>query len=576
MPRWTPLLALSAALAPGLARADDPAPAGRLTLATERVVVFKDGHGLFVKRASGTADAAGRVFTTEVPDTAVLGTFWAVADEGRILAMEAGWTERREVREKEVPCLTVLELLRANLGREVTLGLTREGAAALAGTVAEVLDLSPEPTPPTESPAGPAGEFVRPLEPQGGAVVLLGTADGQVALPVAEVRTVTGSALVTKRTRREEVTTREKRLSFDLGPAAAGNEAHLRVLYFRPGVRWIPTYRLAGDLQAEGNLALQAEILNEAEDFDGAAVDLVVGVPHFRFQDAVSPLVLEGAVRQVLAQQERDLLGQQWANNRLSNDFAVAAPPDATGGILDLAPDLAAAQGHDLFVYGVPRLAMRRGSRTTVPLWQAKAPLRHLYTYEVSLQRDARSGSRLDPEETGERASPLRLSRNEVWHQVEIPNGTEVPWTTGSALLLKGDLPLVQDILVYTPRGGRALLPVTAAVDVRGTYAEEETGRKPDALRWDGHMYTLVTKRASITVTNHKREPASLRVTLSGGGRARAASDGATVVLDDYRPDDWRSGNFGPVNNHSTATWEFTVEPSATRTVTLDFEFFVR
>jgi hypothetical protein len=36
-----------------------PVAAGELTLSTERVVVFKDGYALFVKRATGTADERG-------------------------------------------------------------------------------------------------------------------------------------------------------------------------------------------------------------------------------------------------------------------------------------------------------------------------------------------------------------------------------------------------------------------------------------------------------------------------------------------------------------------------------------
>ena len=40
------------------------------------------------------ADAEGRVFTEEVPDAAVLGTFWASSADGKILGMHAGWRER--------------------------------------------------------------------------------------------------------------------------------------------------------------------------------------------------------------------------------------------------------------------------------------------------------------------------------------------------------------------------------------------------------------------------------------------------------------------------------------------------
>ncbi len=87
------------------------APADRLALATERVVVFKDGYALFVKSGKATADAAGRVFTSTIPEAAVLGCVWATGENRKILALRAGWDERRVVREREEPCLSTLDLL---------------------------------------------------------------------------------------------------------------------------------------------------------------------------------------------------------------------------------------------------------------------------------------------------------------------------------------------------------------------------------------------------------------------------------------------------------------------------------
>src|ERR1043165_6289683 len=74
--------------------------ASQLELSTERVIIFKDGYGLIVKNGKATADAQGKVFTPQVPESAILGSFWAMSDAQKLLAMEAGWEEKREVREK--------------------------------------------------------------------------------------------------------------------------------------------------------------------------------------------------------------------------------------------------------------------------------------------------------------------------------------------------------------------------------------------------------------------------------------------------------------------------------------------
>src|SRR5258706_5778165 len=110
----------------GLRAAEKPAhaAASELQLSTERVIIFKDGYGLIVKNGKATADARGKVFTPQVPESAILGSFWAISDGQKLLAMEAGWDEKREVREKRTACITISGLLRANVGRRITLTLS--------------------------------------------------------------------------------------------------------------------------------------------------------------------------------------------------------------------------------------------------------------------------------------------------------------------------------------------------------------------------------------------------------------------------------------------------------------------
>src|SRR5437879_3735338 len=77
------LMCAIASAAPLTQSATAPAtrPAAELEFRTERVVVFKDGHGLIVKSGTAVADADGRALTFDVPDAAVLGCFWAVGED---------------------------------------------------------------------------------------------------------------------------------------------------------------------------------------------------------------------------------------------------------------------------------------------------------------------------------------------------------------------------------------------------------------------------------------------------------------------------------------------------------------
>jgi hypothetical protein len=455
--------------------------------------------------------------------------------------MRAGWVERKSTRRRTTPCLTTLDLLRANVGRAATLGLTREGAANVIGTILEVLETPPPPEPaPPARPTGPAGTTVREAPRLGGQIVVVQEERQRTALPVAEVRTVTGADLKTTIDREEEVVERTKRLAIDLGRGAAGRPATVRLLYFGEGIRWIPTYRVGGALVDDADIALQGEVLNEAEDLAGVALDLVVGVPSFRFKDVASPLTLEGALQATLRQAAPQLAQQ--VENRLSNVFfgneegsVTVAEPGAGG--LDAAPELATEAHQDLFVYGVGTASLATGERATFPLWQSTAALRHLYTMDVRVVRNPRSGEHAYRSAKSaairDVAAVSRESSSPVWHELELANASTVPWTTGAALLLKGDVPLGQNLLTYTSAGGRTLLPMTVAVDLRGTWTEQELDRKGNVLAWSGVQYSQVLKKGSVTLTSRRKEPSLVRVTVGLGGRVERASHGGAIVLND-------------------------------------------
>jgi hypothetical protein len=161
------------------------------------------------------------------------------------------------------------------------------------------------------------------------------------------------------------------------------------------------------------------------------------------------------------------------------------------------------------------------------------------------------------------------MVRNDVWHQLEVPNGTETPWTTGSVLLLQGDLPLAQELLGYTARGATALVPVTVAVDVQGSYEQREVERRRSAVTIAGYSYALVRRQVDLRVVNRRAERADVRITVRAGGRATTASEGGRIRLDAERSTpEW--------DNRSTIEWDASVEPGATAAFTCEVEFLVR
>lgn len=573
-----------------------------LDLKTERVIIFKDGYALVLKRGVAVTDGSGEIYTNEVPDAAVLGSFWATPKEGRMTAMVASRVEEKEAKDKQVPCTQTIEILKANLGNKCSVQLPDE--SVLSGVIQDVL---------THETSAPMTEAiratfesslssrlssvrpltVRPSSPPStksvsgitGTHFVLRTEKGDVLLSASDIQRLTVDKMVTKLARTVTSTKQTKRLTFHF--AEAGKRRELLIAYFRPGLRWIPTYRinLSENKKKEkiADIAMQAELLNEAEDLIDTPIDIVVGVPNFRFRAIPSPMILEQTLRNALQQAAPQIMGQ-FANNGLSNalftqragEFRRNTPqranqPESTA--VQLPDELTTAAAQELFVYSLNGLTLRKGERAAIPVFTTQAPYRNIHTWNMHVKRNdiatAPSGSGVQ--------SPLVLSKNEVWRQIEMTNTTGVPWTTGAAMIMQGNQPLAQELLTYTSPKAVCRVPVTVAIDIRGSFSEQETGRQLKAMTWNSHYYAKIDQRAAIALHNHKPETADVEVTLRFGGRADKASHDGNVTLMPYRADDWERYRGDPaVNNSSTVSWRVTLKPGETFQPTVDYHFYTR
>ncbi len=372
----------------------------------------------------------------------------------------------------------------------------------------------------------------------------------------------------------------EKSLELQFGPETAGRDMAATMLYFAPGIRWIPAYRIALGDKDKADMKMQAEILNEAEDLNDAEIDLVIGVPNFRFKDIVSPMSLEATLRNALRQAAPQLMSQSMSNVIMSQSLGdmraqagEAALPSTAGSTPSIPLELAGEQAHDLFVYRIGKFALRSGERAAVPVISASVPFRHLYTWEVRLTR---SGTEAVPGDN-QYTSPARLLKNEVWHQIELTNTTDVPWTTGAVIIMDDHLPIAQELLTYTSKGAKVQVPLTIAVDIRGTYAEEETNRELKAIRFDGHDYIRISKKGTLRIANHKEESAELIVKCDFGGNATRVSDEGRVSVGDFDPEDWKELRGGGVlNGHSTIHWDLVLKPKETKELTCEYFYYSR
>ncbi len=566
----------------GLA-ADDSA---RLKLKTDKVIVFKDGYGMFIHSGTAVCDGNGEIYLDEVPDSAVLGSFWATSDDGAPISMKAGYGTLTNTIEKSAVCTRQIEILIENKGKECTLSVENK---TYTGKIREVLTregsrlIQPVEYSSFSLDAGRYSNMPRPailsLVEQQGTHFVLTTEQGDVLLPVDSIKTLTIKNMTMTRNDVVTETVSKKRLTLRFD--SPGKKKKISIVYFRPGLRWIPTYRinLTEGAKKIAKLSLQAELLNEAEDLNDVPVDIVVGVPNFRFRSVVSPMILEKVLKDTLAQAAPQIMGGQAFSNAMFSQRAGEFRGDArsddegAGGAIALPPELTTGGAQDLFIYSLPKLTFKVGDRMAVHISDSEVPYRDVYTWEVTLKKPdiatAPSGAGV--------TSPLALGKNEVWHQVELENTTRIPWTTGAAMLMQGNQPLAQELMTYTSPGGIVRVPVTVSVDTRGTASESETNRTLNALSWEGHSYAKITDEVKLLLTNRKKEALDFEITFRFGGKAEAVTDAGKVVIAPFNGADWENYRGSPaVNNSSVVSWKSRVEPGKTFEPKVTYHYFAR
>lgn len=612
-----PLIVLMVSSSLATVAVPDELSTSELELKTQRVIVFKDGYCLVIKEGIATTDEAGVVFTDEVPDAAILGSFWAVPESGTLQSIIAGWQTTEADIEKQVNCTTVIEIVKANLGKQCTF---EQGDEKFSGRLLKVLsndDLEEldftDAMSDTESSLGRLSRQSSArltldahslgtlpsttLSSVSGAHFLLQTETGDVMIATDSIRNLTIEDMTSTHTLTATRKSRHKRLAMKF--ADVNTDVKINLMYFRPDVRWIPTYRVnltdapfakPGTEQtnqhgiATGNktaeLIMQGEILNEAEDFTDVPFHVVVGVPNFRFRTTPSPMVLESTLQNALSQAAPDIMGNSGQNmNYLSNAIytqrASEFPGEFASGdevrtAIELPAELNAKAGNDLFVYELTPMSLKKGERAQVPILRTNVAYRDIYTWEIDVPHSETYQA------MEESSSPLALSENKVWRQIELINDTNIPWTTGAAMFVDGYQALAQELLTYTSAGGVCRVPVTVSVDIRGKIEDSETRRETNALRWRNNDYMRVNGKIESQLTNNKREPVNVEVRLRFGGKSTSTLPVGTITHHAYRAADWVNGQGDAINNSTLVQWESKIEPGESFTPVIEYEFFMR
>jgi hypothetical protein len=330
----------------------------------------------------------------------------------------------------------------------------------------------------------------------------------------------------------------------------------LGMAYLRKGITWIPDYTLKVLDDNTAELTLRGTVVNEAEDLIHTDVHLVVGVPHFVHSEFMAPLAVGQVIRAIGTAITPQGVGTQImsraalvSNNGMSSQFNMPGTmeqpaPTEDGnlaGALGNLPQLGGAAATDYTVYTKKDLTLRCGEKAIVTLFTQKIKYSHIYRWSLP---------------------------DKITHSLVMHNQTDTAWTTGPCLAISAGQPLSEDLLQYTPKGGKGELPVASAVNIAEEKSEREIDRKLNAHSpaRDFNL-DLVTLEGKLQLRNYEKQSVEMVIINRIVGKPTSAESGGVVAVD--------SSRLQLMDRAGSITWTIKLDPGEEKTLSYKYEKYV-
>jgi hypothetical protein len=554
----TKVIALLAALL-GVAAVAAAAPAEPRTAADlpiKEVTVFKDGHAFVLHEGKAATDASGRVVLDYLP-APVMGTFWPYSADPKVKLTSV--TAGRRITTVKRTALTIPELLEANVGAKVRIREAAKGEKNPPEVYEAVILGIPARSSEELSRTSPPGTEER--LPQKGGIVLLKTADGTRAVPIANIDQVTfldGPAPGVAAEEFRNLLT----LQFDWAGRKPPETAAVGMMYLQRGIRWIPNYRVEIDGKGKARIKLQATLLNELADLKDVKAHLVIGVPTFAFKDTVDPISLQQAVAQLSSHFQQGAQTAYALSNAIMTQGARMGESrgradEARGaGAMDLGPEVAGGQKtEDLYVFTVDHITLKKGERMVLPV--AEYELAYKDVYRLDLQFGPPPEARQNFNSNQQLELARLMSAPKAMHNLRLTNKSEYPLTTAPAMIFRDGKALAQGMMKYTAVGATCDLEVTAAVDIAVEKKDKETGRTPNAANWHNQKFDRINLAGTVHLVNHRDQAVEVEVTRHILGILDTAGQDGQIEQVSWAEGGWANADGLPLwwGWHSWGAW---------------------
>lgn len=526
----------------------------------KRVAVFKNGFA-FTYREAEAQIQNGWAFTN-TPPIGVLGTVWgySTSPNVKVIQLLASETEKRE----NSRITDIAEMLLANEGARIRFTDNSNTPKMYEGTY-QIL-------------SGDRNFSILRAEnfqfQESELVVALKTEFGTAFFPVGSIRNI---EIIGQPKMEKSLLTKEKQLKIKVEGAADGQKANIGIAALERGIRWIPAYRVEvkGNPIKEAKLELEAMLINELTDLKDSEIYFVVGVPHFMFQDIMSPLSMNTAFagvssyfRQGAGNSRRDAFSNSIMSQVSSNNYVEDDDGDNVLPTISEEEQGSGFSAEQLYLYQAKQVNLKKGERLSARLFSLTVPATEVFEWTLNDATDTRK--RYLEYSSSSNSIPFNQDlSSKVWYGLRLKNNTGMPWTTASAISFREWKPLGQDMLTFTPVGGENILRVTPATEVIGSQKLEEISRTQTQLRYGGGNYEfdLITVKGTIKLRNIKKEPVEMVLSRNLVGDVTEASDAGKISREGL--------NLQAVNPNSIVKWNLML-PSGEKEITYSYKIYVR
>ncbi len=355
------------------------AVAAQADVELRQVALFKNGLGFFISEV--TCPDKKDSFSFAPAAAASHGTFWvAYPPKVKFESLTAKEVEL----EKSIEAISIEELLRANVGKEVQLSFDNKGETTIHGVLSSFAENRSQPQPDPYAPGSMdysnVPRYIQP--PIRASLIIVKTDEGDVAIDSQAVRRVKVIGGKVEKTFMSK--SKSMQLDVKLGSAAGGKK--FTVSYLAKGITWAPSYIVDITEPDKARISAKAAVINEACDLDDVTIQMVTGFPNLQFANVVSPLAKKENLAQFLqalmrGQSEQGRLGVMSNVMRQSVAGYSMPMPEA------MMPAYGAAEtgkvAEDLFLYPVENVHLAKGEVGYLPLFTESVPYKHIYRWNI-------------------------------------------------------------------------------------------------------------------------------------------------------------------------------------------------